>query len=153
MIGIAYLVTIVLVNAAFAHLPLVSCFGVVVPPAAVLAGAVFVVRDLAQRQHGHAVLAYMGAGLMLSYVVANPAVAVASGVAFAMSEFLDWAIYTMCKGSVRRRIVLSSLIAVPVDTMLFSTLALGFESVTGAAIAVMVAAKLAPLTLVRSSWS
>lgn len=144
-----YILSIVAVNIAFAWLPLVFIAGSAVPTAAPLAGVVFLVRDLAQRYCGHWVLALMALGLGLSWCLASSAVAAASGVAFVVSEVLDWGVYTVSGGSLRRRVVLSSLVAVPVDTALFLVMAFGWSAVTGMSIVSMSVAKLLPLLLVR----
>jgi queuosine precursor transporter len=86
-------------------------------------GAVFVLRDYAQREIGHRILlATIVAGL-LTYFMVDPAIAIASLVAFIISETADWGIYSFWKKSVQSRILVSSLIAVPLDTVVFQHLA------------------------------
>jgi queuosine precursor transporter len=86
-------------------------------------GAVFVLRDYAQREIGHRILlATIVAGL-LTYFMVDPAIAIASLVAFVISETADWGIYSFWKKSVQSRILVSSLIAVPLDTVVFQHLA------------------------------
>jgi queuosine precursor transporter len=85
----------------------------------VIVGIVFVLRDYAQREIGHKVLlATLLAGLPVWYF-AGPGLAIASMVAFALSELTDWAVYSFTKRPLQNRILLSSLIAVPVDTLAF----------------------------------
>jgi uncharacterized PurR-regulated membrane protein YhhQ (DUF165 family) len=58
-------------------------------------------------------------GGLLSYVMADPYVAVASLVAFIVSETVDWGVYTLTDKPLRQRILLSSLISTPIDSGLF----------------------------------
>jgi queuosine precursor transporter len=89
----------------------------------VIVGFVFVLRDYAQREIGHKVLlATVLAGIPV-YYFAGPGLAIASMVAFALSEMTDWAVYSFTKQPLQNRIILSSLIAVPVDTLAFQHLA------------------------------
>jgi uncharacterized PurR-regulated membrane protein YhhQ (DUF165 family) len=89
----------------------------------VIVGFVFVLRDYAQREIGHTVLlATLLAGLPVWYF-AGPGLAVASLTAFALSEMTDWGIYSFTKRPLQNRILLSSLIAIPVDTLAFQHLA------------------------------
>ena len=89
----------------------------------VIVGLVFVLRDYAQREIGHRVLlATLLAGIPVWYF-AGPGLALASMVAFALSEITDWAVYSFTKRPMQNRILLSSMIAVPVDTLAFQHLA------------------------------
>jgi uncharacterized PurR-regulated membrane protein YhhQ (DUF165 family) len=84
---------------------------------------VFVLRDYAQREIGHKVLiATLVAGL-ITYSMVDPMIAVASVTAFVISEMADWAIYSFTKRPLQSRILISSLIAVPLDTVVFQHLA------------------------------
>jgi queuosine precursor transporter len=86
-------------------------------------GAVFVLRDYAQREIGHRILlATLFAG-GLTYLMVDPAIAVASLVAFVISEMSDWSIYSFWKKPLQERILVSSLVAVPLDTLVFQHLA------------------------------
>ncbi len=86
-------------------------------------GAVFVLRDYAQREIGHRILvATLVAGL-LTYFMVDPAIAIASLVAFVISETADWGIFSFWKKSLQSRILVSSMIAVPLDTVVFQHLA------------------------------
>ena len=89
-----YVISIVAVNVAFDVLPLIETPLGLFPPASIVVGTIFVFRDFAQRQNGHWVLGGMAVGLLLSYWMASPYVALASAAAFAVSELSDWLIYT-----------------------------------------------------------
>lgn len=119
-----YFGAIVLSNLMMVWLPMVPIFGVAIPPAIFVFGFVFVLRDFAQRALGHYVLGVMIAAAIVTYWSAGPAVALASTTAFLVSELADWAVFTVTKRPFTQRILLSSLVSVPVDTAVFF-LALG----------------------------
>lgn len=115
----AYILTILLTNFGFAYIhPIDIGFGLF-SPMALVAGAVFVVRDFAQREVGHKVLFGMVAGCLLSYFMADPFIAVASALSFAVSELTDWATFTVTKKNFYDRVLISSAIATPLDTLVF----------------------------------
>ena len=89
----------------------------------VIVGFVFVLRDYAQREIGHKVLLATALAGIPVYYFAGPGLAVASMIAFILSEMTDWAVYTFTKRPLQNRILLSSMFAVPVDTLAFQHLA------------------------------
>jgi uncharacterized PurR-regulated membrane protein YhhQ (DUF165 family) len=127
-----YIGLIVLINYAFTVVPPMELpGGTLWPPVSLLVGFVFVARDFAQRDIGHWVIAAMLVGVGLSYFMAGPQVALASAVAFLISEFVDWAVYSFTQRPLSQRILLSSALGTPVDSVVFLGL-IGFLSVTGA---------------------
>lgn len=92
-------------------------------PLAIVTGLVLVVRDLSQRQIGHWIWAAMIAGLALSTLTSWITVVVASGVAFLISETVDWAVYTFTKRPLSQRIMISSAASAPLDQVAFIGLA------------------------------
>ena len=65
-------------------------------------------------------LAAIVVGIGISYVVADPMIAVASALAFAASELVDFAVFTPMRArSLARAVVISSVVSAPVDTVLF----------------------------------
>lgn len=93
--------------------------GLKLHPLVLVTGLVFVLRDFVQRRVGQRVTIIMALGICWAFYYAWPAVAIASGIAFAVSEFADWALYTFSKYRLSTRILLSSAIAVPIDTTIF----------------------------------
>ena len=89
----------------------------------IVVGFVFVLRDYAQREVGHNVLFATAAAGVLTWFMVDPAIAVASISAFILAEMADWAIYSFTKRPLSQRILYSSLIAVPLDTLAFQYLA------------------------------
>lgn len=135
-----YIVLIVVVNWGFTVVPLVQMpGGEMWPPMSLVVGFVFVVRDFAQREVGHRVLVAMLIGAALSYVMASPMVAMASATAFLISEFTDWAVFTVTKRPLSQRILISSAIGTPVDSVVFLHM-IGHLTVTG--VVVMTASKM-----------
>jgi uncharacterized PurR-regulated membrane protein YhhQ (DUF165 family) len=118
-----YIASIVLVNWLFVAVsPWPTMFGDLYL-ANLVVGFVFVLRDYGQRQVGHKILlATLIAGI-ITYFMVDPAIAVASITAFALSEMTDWAVYSFTKRPLQQRILLSSLVSVPLDTLAFQYLA------------------------------
>lgn len=88
-------------------------------PLTLVTGCVFVLRDFVQREMGHRVLILMAVAIAWSFYYSWPVIAVASGLAFAISEFADWLLFTFTKYRLSTRILISSLAAVPLDTTVF----------------------------------
>jgi uncharacterized PurR-regulated membrane protein YhhQ (DUF165 family) len=84
-----------------------------------MTGSHFKYEDYAQKEIGHKVIIAMGIGAFLSYIMADPYVAIASLIAFAVSETIDWSIFTFTKKPLHKRILISSLISTPIDSALF----------------------------------
>ena len=127
---IGYIISIVLVNIGFVYIPPIPLLGEMFPPMSLIVGIIFILRDFAQKEIGHRVLGAMVVGAVLSYFMADPFVAIASVVAFFISEMVDWAVYTYTKKPLGQRILLSSAIGTPIDSAVF-LLILGFFSPLG----------------------
>jgi uncharacterized PurR-regulated membrane protein YhhQ (DUF165 family) len=101
--------------------------GLMAPSGVMMVGVALVLRDLVQRRLGTAlsVLAILF-GTGISALLAPPALILASGVAFLLSEFADLAVYTPLA---RRRLVIavvaSSVVGLVVDSIVFLWLAFG----------------------------
>jgi uncharacterized PurR-regulated membrane protein YhhQ (DUF165 family) len=97
------------------------------PSGVLMIGIALVLRDLVQRRLGRAVsLLAIVAGAALSAAVAPPALVLASGAAFLLSELADFAVYTPLQ---QRGLVLavlaSSVVGLIADSFLFLWLAFG----------------------------
>lgn len=110
---IAYISSVVLINYAFStapHLDVIwSAWG----------GLVFVLRDMVQTRFGHGAILAMLAALVLSYVTSDPAIALASATAFAVSECIDWLVFSITKRPLHDRLWISSALSIPLDTFIF----------------------------------
>jgi uncharacterized PurR-regulated membrane protein YhhQ (DUF165 family) len=89
----------------------------------IVVGFVFVLRDYAQREIGHSILIATALGGVLTWFMVDPAIALASITAFILSEAADWGVYSFLRKPLSQRILYSSLIAVPLDTLAFQYLA------------------------------
>lgn len=110
---VAYLASVVGINVAFSFRPDLDWLW------AVAVGLIFIFRDMVQRQIGHWSLAVMAGGLVISYLMADPFVALASACAFAFSETTDWVVFTVTRRSLADRLFISSGFSIPVDTAIF----------------------------------
>lgn len=132
-----FLACIVLANFATSRFGLVPVgFGLIATAGTYFAGLTFVLRDSVHDGFGARwTLVLIAAGAGLSYLVADPRIAIASGVAFACSEAADLTIYSPLRrhGYVRAAVA-SNVAGAVVDTLLFLWIA-GFpvirEAVAG----------------------
>ena len=101
--------------------------GLMAPSGVLMIGIALVLRDLVQRRLGVAYSAgAVVVGAILSALVAPPALVLASGVAFLLSEFADLAVYTpLARRRLVTAVVASSLVGLVVDSIIFLWLAFG----------------------------
>jgi len=119
-----YLFLVPFVNWSFAHVPTVPLpHGGEWPPLAIVTGLILVVRDLAQREVGHYIFVPLAIGIAISFAMAPAEIALASAAAFAISESIDWALFTFLKKPLSKRIFLSAGISSPIDSTVFIFLA------------------------------
>lgn len=129
IVVVAYVGSIVVANIATSYFGLVPIgFGLVVSAGSFAAGAALVLRDGVQVYGDRLyVLGAILAGAVLSFIMASPGIALASCVAFLVSELVDWGVFTpIRRKSLARAVVVSSIVSAPVDTVLFLYLA-GFD--------------------------
>lgn len=118
--AVLYVFTVVLVNYAFDIVPLLPLpGGEFWSPVALIVGFVFVIRDYAQREIGHMVLPAMLLGGVISWLMASPAIALASVCAFLTGELMDWSVYTFTRRPFSQRVLLSSALSTPLDSAVF----------------------------------
>lgn len=136
---IAYISSVVLINYAFSsapHLDVIwSAWG----------GLVFILRDMVQTRYGHGALVAMLAALALSYITSEPAIALASATAFAVSELIDWLVFSITKRPLQDRLWLSSALSIPIDTFIFFGM---IGALTPAVVGTALASKFAGVTAV-----
>ncbi|KJK05187.1 VUT family protein [Pseudomonas tussilaginis] len=136
---IAYISSVVLINYAFSsapHLDVIwSAWG----------GLVFILRDMVQTRYGHGALVAMLAALALSYITSEPAIALASATAFAVSELIDWLVFSITKRPLHDRLWLSSALSIPIDTFIFFGM---IGALTPAVVGTALASKFAGVTAV-----
>jgi len=102
-------------------------FGLMAPSGVLVIGVALVLRDFVQRELGAWwTMAAILAGAAMSAGVAPPALVVASGAAFLLSELADMAVYTPLR--VRRfglAVLASGIVGAAVDSAVFLWLAFG----------------------------
>ncbi|MFI6098219.1 VUT family protein [Lentzea sp. NPDC051213] len=134
VVATAYVSSVVMANWASTHWAALLLGPVTVPAGTLWAGVTFTLRDLLHESLGtRGVVTAITVGTGLSWVLATPQIAVASVVAFAVSETIDSAIYALLRGESPLQAVLGSNIAgLLVDSVLFVPLAFGsFTAVPG----------------------
>ncbi len=115
-----YLLLIPFVNWAFSWTPLVALpDGGMWSPFSIAVGLILVVRDFAQREIGQYIFIPLLIGVAISFAMAPAEIAAASGIAFLVSELVDWALYTFTKKPLSTRVMVSSLASAPVDSIIY----------------------------------
>ena len=148
----AYIGTIIAANWMTSTFGLVPVgFGLAVTAGTFAAGAALLLRDAVQTVAGKTVaFAAILAGIVVSYFVSDPFVAIASAVAFAASELVDFAVFTpLRKRNLAWAVLASSVVSAPVDTVLFLHIA-GFD-LTWQAVAGQFIVKTA-MALIVAAW-
>ncbi|MBF0356094.1 MAG: VUT family protein [Alphaproteobacteria bacterium] len=127
LVLIAYIAVIFLANWAIQAFHLVPVgFGLMAPAGVYFAGLAFTLRDLVQDKLGRNwTIGAILAGALLSYLI-EPKFALASGIAFLLSELLDFAVYTpLRKRNWMLAVTLSNLAGLVADSALFLMIAFG----------------------------
>jgi uncharacterized PurR-regulated membrane protein YhhQ (DUF165 family) len=134
---IAYMLTIPTANFLIGHVGTVCiengpCLipvapGILAPSGVLMIGMALLLRDLVQRRYGARwSLGCVAAGTALSFLIAPPALALASGLAFFVSELADFAVFTpLYRRRLIAAVILSCLAGAVVDSGLFLWLAFG----------------------------
>jgi uncharacterized PurR-regulated membrane protein YhhQ (DUF165 family) len=134
---VAYLACVPLANWLIGHagtvcVPQGPClipvgFGLMAPSGVLVIGAALVLRDIVQRISGVAwALGAVAIGTALSWLVADPHIAVASAAAFLISELADCAVYSpLQRRGLVVAVVASGIAGAVVDSAAFLWLAFG----------------------------
>ncbi|KPW95972.1 VUT family protein, partial [Pseudomonas syringae pv. coryli] len=108
-------------------------------------GLVFVLRDMVQIRFGHGAIIAMLVALVLSYVTSDPTIALASATAFAVSECIDWLVFSITRRPLRDRLWISSALSIPLDTFIFFGM---IDALTAPVVLTALASKFAGVTIV-----
>jgi uncharacterized PurR-regulated membrane protein YhhQ (DUF165 family) len=134
---VAYLACVPLANWLIGHagtvcVPQGPClipvgFGLMAPSGVLVIGAALVLRDIVQRISGITwALGAVAIGTVLSWLVADPHIAVASAAAFLISELADCAVYSpLQRRGLVVAVVASGIAGAVVDSAAFLWLAFG----------------------------
>lgn len=158
VIAVTFLGCILAANVVTTHLGMVPVgFGLVATAGTYFAGATFILRDALQDVAGKRwTLAVIAAGAALSFFVADPFIALASAVAFGLSELADLAVYTpLRKRGYIRAAIASNIVGALIDTVVFLWIA-GFpimQALPGQMVGklLVTAAAVAAVVIIRTS--
>ena len=123
----AYLATIVAANWAVAHFGVIPVgFGLLAPAGVYFVSAALVLRDAVQYTLGKVpALAAMACGVALSALVAGHQLALASGAAFAVSETVDFVLFTWIAPRWTRAVAAGGAVGAVADSVVFLSIAFG----------------------------
>ncbi|HEV2614083.1 MAG TPA: VUT family protein [Gammaproteobacteria bacterium] len=116
---LCYLAFIVLVNSMYPYFPFMTIAHAPFSTGDVMVGAIYIFRDFAQREIKHYVIIAMLIGVTISYCFADKTMAIASVCAFTVAETIDWLIFTYTGKPLSQRLILSSTLSAPADTLVF----------------------------------
>ncbi|PLX88274.1 MAG: hypothetical protein C0619_13070 [Desulfuromonas sp.] len=120
-----YLGSIILANVLVHSLGLVTVLGLTFPAGAAVIGLTFSARDVVQERFGtFGCWVWMLVASLITFAF-NQQLALASVCAFFIAEFSDWAIYSTSRGGLQKRLLLSNLVSIPLDSVIFVLLAFG----------------------------
>lgn len=102
-------------------------FGLEAPSGVLMVGLALVLRDIVHRNMGGKwALSAVAAGTLISYVVADPYIALASVTAFAVAELANQAIYQpIYRKNLIAAVLASSIVGAVLDSVLFVWVAFG----------------------------
>lgn len=126
LVAAAFLACILAANFVTSRFGLVPVgFGLVATAGTYFAGLTFVLRDSLHDMAGRGwTLAVIGAGAVLSFLVADPRIAAASAAAFLLAEVADLLVYApLRRRGYIRAAVASNIAGALVDTLVFLTVA------------------------------
>jgi queuosine precursor transporter len=146
---LAYVIFIIVINTSYSYFPYINIADTPFSSGDMLVGAIYVFRDFAQREIKHYVILAMLFGVVISYLFADKTMAIASVCAFAVAETIDWAIFTFTGKPLSQRLLWSSAISAPVDSIVFLAIYGPFNL---AGILVLCASKTLGVLLVWKIW-
>jgi len=100
---------------------------------------------MVQIRFGHGAIIAMLVALVLSYVTSDPTIALASATAFAVSECIDWLVFSITRRPLRDRLWISSALSIPLDTFIFFGM---IDALTAPVVLTALASKFAGVTIV-----
>ena len=124
--AVLFVLTVIGANWAVKEFGLVTVApGLLAPAGVFFAGLAFLLRDIVQRTLGrHWALAAIATGAAVSALV-DTRLALASSLAFLVSELADFAVYTPLEKRGITAVVASNVVGAAVDSVLFLSIAFG----------------------------
>ena len=125
--AIAYIGTVIAANWLVQTFGVVPVgFGLMAPAGVYLIGLALVLRDFVQWSLGKAwMLAALTVGAGLSFLVADPHLAIASAAAFTFSELADFALFTWIAPRWGRAVAIGGAVGAIADSVIFLSIAFG----------------------------
>lgn len=160
--AVSFIATIVLANYLTSRYGFVPVgFGLTATAGTFAAGIALALRDATQDALGRrAVAVVIVLGAALSFLVADPFIAIASAAAFLISELADFAIYTPLRARSRlgdRRwagaVVVSNVVGAVVDTAIFLGIAFGAAAILPGIPGQLVGKSWATLAYLAVGWA
>ena len=130
---VAFIAAVVLANYLTTQFGFVSVgFGLFATAGTYAAGCALVARDFVQETIGlRGVWVALGLGAAFSFLLADSKVALASSIAFTVSELADFLVYTpLRRNRWRLAVVASSVVGAIIDTAIFLGFAFGVAAIT-----------------------
>lgn len=124
--GILYLASILLANVLVYYFGILEFGPLMFPAGAVVIGMTFSLRDLVQKEYGKWKCWYWTFAACAVSVIFSWELALASSLAFMVSEAVDWTVFTYSKGNLKTRMLLSNLFGTPLDSLVFVPLVFGW---------------------------
>jgi uncharacterized PurR-regulated membrane protein YhhQ (DUF165 family) len=125
--ALAYIGTVIAANWAVQHYGIVPVgFGYMAPAGVYFVSLALVLRDYVQWSLGKRwMLAALAAGAAASFLVASPALAIASAAAFLFSDLADFALFTWIAPRWSRAVLVGGLVGAVIDSVIFLSIAFG----------------------------
>jgi uncharacterized PurR-regulated membrane protein YhhQ (DUF165 family) len=157
-----FISTVVLANVLTTHMGFIPVgFGLTATAGTLVAGATLALRDAVQDTLGRwVVVGAILAGAILSFAMSAPFIAIASAVAFLVSELADYGVYTPIRKRSRfgdRKwaiaVAASTVVGAVVDTVLFLGIAFGPAAILPALPGQLVGKVWAMLAFLLIGWA
>jgi len=146
---VLYILLIIIINSVYSWFPFMTIAGAPFSSGDMLVGAIYIFRDFAQREIKHYVILAMLFGALISYLFADKSMAIASVCAFSVAETIDWAIFTFTGKPLSQRLLWSSSLSAPVDSIIFLAI---YGPLNLAGVLVLCASKTLGVLLVWVIW-
>ena len=114
-----YISFIIIINYSYPYFPFITIAHAPFSSGDMVIGIIYVLRDFAQREIKHYVILAMLFGAGISYLLADKSMAIASLCSFMVGEFIDWGIFTFTGKPLSQRLLWSSAISAPIDSIVF----------------------------------